>query len=208
MKITYPVAYRIVTPRMVVRCWSPKDAFLRRAALDNSDQHLRPWIPYMKNEPQTLMETANWLRMMRAAFDLDQEYRYGIFSPDETQLLGETGLYKRAGPGAREVGYWIAKEATGRGYATEAAAVMLRVAFEIGRVERVEMHCAPENVASTAIPEKLGFVHEATLARRSRDSEGDIHDLMVFTMFADQYPGAKALGVEMSAFDCIGSQIV
>jgi RimJ/RimL family protein N-acetyltransferase len=203
-----PVAYRIETARLVVRCWSPEDAFMRRLALDDSDRHLRPWIPYMKDEPQTLEETAGWLRMMRAAFDLDQEYRYGVFNPDETQLIGETGLYKRAGPGAREVGYWIAKEATGQGYATEAALVMLRIAFEISRVDRVEMHCAPDNMASSAIPRKLGLTHEATLSRRSRDSEGDVHDLMIFTMFADQYPGPESFGMDMSAFDCTGRQIL
>jgi RimJ/RimL family protein N-acetyltransferase len=204
----FPVAYRVVTGRMLIRCWSPLDAILRRAALDDSDQHLRPWIPYMKDEPQSVEETAGWLRRMRAAFDLDQEYRYGIFSPDETRLIGETGLYKRVGAGAREIGYWVARDAGGCGYATEASAAMLRVAFEIDRVDRVEIHCAPENTASTLIPKKLGFTHEATLGRRYRDSEGDIHDTMMFTMFANQYPGAGVLCPDLSAYDSIGRQIL
>ena len=49
-----PVAYRVETPRLVLRCWSPEDAPELRRALDDSDQHLRPWIPFMKDEPRNL----------------------------------------------------------------------------------------------------------------------------------------------------------
>ena len=54
--------YRIETERTLLRCWSPSDAALLRASLDRSDTHLRPWIPFMKDEPRALEETADWLR--------------------------------------------------------------------------------------------------------------------------------------------------
>ena len=59
-------AYRIETDRLLIRCWSPADAPVLRAALDESDQHLRPWIPWMKDEPKSLDETAAGLRIKRA----------------------------------------------------------------------------------------------------------------------------------------------
>lgn len=59
-------AYRIETDRLLIRCWSPADAPVLRAAIDESDQHLRPWIPWMKDEPKTLDETASGLRIKRA----------------------------------------------------------------------------------------------------------------------------------------------
>ncbi|MEE8463171.1 MAG: N-acetyltransferase, partial [Gammaproteobacteria bacterium] len=52
------IAYRIETDQLLIRCWSPADAPVLRAALDESDQHLRPWIPWMKDEPKSLDETA------------------------------------------------------------------------------------------------------------------------------------------------------
>ena len=163
-------AYRVETDRVVIRCWSPADAPLVRKALDDSDEHLRPWIPWMKDEPRTLAGTAEWLRGRRADFDLDTDYRYGVFDRDEQTLIGEIDLLRRAGKGAREIGYWINKASEGKGYATEITTAMVKVAFEIDRVDRLEIHCSPVNGASARIPEKLGFTHEATLKRRFQDS--------------------------------------
>ncbi|HSN72611.1 MAG TPA: GNAT family N-acetyltransferase, partial [Steroidobacteraceae bacterium] len=163
--------YRVETERLLIRCWEPADGPRLRAALDELDSYLRPWIPWMRHEPQSLDETVARLRGYRASFDLDRDYRYGVFDPTGTELIGETGLYPRVGPGAREIGYWTHSRHAGRGYATEAAAAMVRIAFEIDRVERIEIHCAVGNAPSAVVPRKLGFAHEATLRRRTIDSE-------------------------------------
>lgn len=201
-------AYRIETDRLLIRCWSPADAPVLRAAIDESDQHLRPWIPWMKDEPKTLDETASGLRIKRANFDLGKDFWYAVFDSDEQTLIGEIGLMTRAGPGALEVGYWINKACEGQGYATDATAAMIRVAFEIARVERIEIYCAPENEASVAIPRKMGFLHEATLARRYNDSEGGVHDMMVWTLFADACADSPAGHQGLKAFDCLGRQVL
>jgi len=200
-------AYRVVTDRLVLRCWSPEDAPVLRAALDVCDAHLRPMIPFMKDEPRSLQQTAEWLRGHRAAFDLRQMYRYAVFDHEEQRLLGENMLLARVGPGGLEIGYWTHKDAIGKGIATEATCAMIRVAFEIEKVERLEIMCAPENAASASIPERLGFTHEATLKKRAQDSEGGTRDLMVWSLFAEDYPATPAAGVAFRAFDCMGEFI-
>ena len=85
-------AYRVETDRLVLRCWSPGDAPVLRAALDACDAHLRPMIPFMKDEPRSLQQTARWLREIRAAFDLGQMFRYVVFDAKEQKLLGENML--------------------------------------------------------------------------------------------------------------------
>jgi RimJ/RimL family protein N-acetyltransferase len=197
-------AYRIETERLVLRCWSPMDAPRLRATLDANDQHLRPMIPFMKDEPKSLEQTAQWLRGLRALFDLGQNYRYAVFDKHESRLLGENMLLTRPGPGALEIGYWTDKDVLGKGFAAEATCALIRVAFEIEDVDRVEIICAPENKASAAIPAKLGFTHEATLKQRARDSEGGIRDLMVWSLFSDQYPKSVAARLACQPFDCIG----
>ncbi len=202
------IAYRIETERLLIRCWSPEDAPVLRAALDESDQHLRPWIPWMKDEPKSLNESAAWLCLKRANFDLGKDFWYAIFDSEEQTLVGEIGLMTRAGPGVFEIGYWINKSCDGKGYASEATAVMIRVAFEIAKVERIEIYCAPENEASVAIPRKMGFLHEATLARRYNDSEGGVHDTMVWTLFSDSHAGSPATRQDLRAFDCLDRQVL
>ena len=201
-------AYRIETQRLVLRCWSPLDATALRKTLDANDQHLRPMIPFMKDEPRSLEQTAQWLRGLRALFDLGQNYRYAVFDKSENQLLGENMLLTRPGPGALEVGYWTDKDAIGRGFAAEATCALIRVAFEIEKVNRVEIHCAPENTASASIPAKLGFAHECTLKQRATDSEGGLRDLMIWSLFGQEYSKSAAAGVPYRAFDCMGRLIL
>ena len=207
-KETSRVAYRVETERLVMRCWSPDDAADMRAALDESDQHLRPWIPFMKDEPRTLQQTAHWLRRIRAAFDRDENYQYVIHRKDTAALVGDVMLMRRAGKGALEVGYWITLSQGGHGFATEATEAALRVAFELDGVDRVELHCSPLNAPSRAIPAKLGFVHEATLERRFVDAEGDRHDSMIFAMFADDYAGSAVSRRPVEAYDVRGDRIL
>ena len=156
-------AYRVETDRLVLRCWSPADAPVLRAALDTCDAHLRPMIPFMKDEPRSLQQTAQWLRGHRAAFDLGRCIVMQCLTLTEQNLLGENMLLARVGPGGLEIGYWTHKDTVGKGIATEASSAMIRVAFEIEKVERVEIMCAPQNLASASIPARLGFTHEATL---------------------------------------------
>ena len=201
-------AYRVETERLVLRCWSPGDAPVLRAALDVCDAHLRPMIPFMKDEPRSLQQTALWLRGHRAAFDLGQMYRYAVFDVSEQNLLGENMLLARVGPGGLEIGYWTHKDAIGKGIATEASSAMIRVAFEIEKIKRVEILCAPENKASASIPARLGFTHEATLKKRALNSDGETCDLMVWSLFAEDYRSSPATDITFRAFDCMGEIII
>src|SRR5262249_38925656 len=99
--------YRIVTERAVVRCWEPRDAPLVKDAIDSSLDELREWMPWALNEPQTVEEKVELLRRFRGQFDLGEGFVYGIFSPDESEVVGGTGLHKRVGADAFEIGYWI-----------------------------------------------------------------------------------------------------
>jgi RimJ/RimL family protein N-acetyltransferase len=185
---------------LVIRCWNPEDAPLLKVAVDVSIDQLRPWMPWAAHHPQPLQDVVELLRRFRGNFDLGQDYTYGIFTRDERIALGGTGLHPRGGEGAREIGYWIRADQINLGYATEVAGALTRVGFEIEKLRRVGIHCAIENVRSAAIPPKLGYGHEATLRRRIRTGEG-LHDEMVWTMQAEEYPGSRAAQVAYEAYD-------
>ena len=112
-------AYRVLTPRLVIRCYNPADAALLKEAVDVSLDHLRPWMPWAARYPQPLQDMVDMLRSFRGQFDLGQDYILGIFDRDETTVLGGTGLHPRGGEGSREIGYWIRADEIGKGYATE-----------------------------------------------------------------------------------------
>ena len=197
--------YRIVTDRLVLRCWQPADAPLLKEAVDASLDHLRPWMPWAHEHPQPVEATIELLRTFRARFDLRDDFVYGIFDPEERRALGGGGLHTRLGAGALEIGYWIRADAVGRGLATETAAALTRAAFELAGVDRVEIHVDPANERSLRIPRRLGFVEEATLRRRLPPQPGgEPRDVVVFALFADGWRGSPVGGVPLSAFDALG----
>ena len=200
-------AYRIETERTVLRCWQPQDAELLLRATTESIDHLQEWLPWATGEPSTLEETIKLLRKFRAAFDLDEDYTYGIFSPDEKSVWGGTGLHKRLTGDALEIGYWIHADLINRGLATETSAALSRVALEIHRVDRVEIHCDTRNVRSAAVPRKLGYEQEATLRRRAEGIDSSPRDMMIWTLFRQAFPGTPAAHASIRALDVTGNEI-
>jgi len=165
-------------------------------------------MPWAHDEPRSLDDRIWLLRGFRGRFDLGEDFVYGIFSRDEGQTLGGSGLHTRAGEGALEIGYWIRSSAVGRGYAREATAALARVAIRVCGVDRVEIRVDPANEASLRIPRALGFAEEATLRRRLPGREGEPPgDVVVFALFADELHRTPVSSAELEAFDALGRSI-
>ncbi|MDQ3822574.1 MAG: GNAT family N-acetyltransferase [Actinomycetota bacterium] len=200
--------YRITTERLTVRCWDPRDAPLLKEAIDESLDHLRPWMAWADDEPQTLEEKVRLLRRFRGAFDLGENFVYGIFSRDESEVVGGIGLHPRAGEDAFEIGYWIRASRARQGLAGEAVAALSRAGFEVAGAERIEINVDPENTASLGVPRKLGFREEATLRRRSPRRPGEpLRDTVVFSLFGDEVDGTAVAEARFEAFDAAGARL-
>jgi RimJ/RimL family protein N-acetyltransferase len=201
--------YRIETPRLVVRCYDPKDASLLKDAVERSKDHLWPWMPWTPAEPESLEVVANRLRSFRSQFDGDTNWVYGVFVPDESRIVGGTGFHPRGGEGSIEIGYWIAVDATRRGYATELTAVLTLIAFELLGVDRVDLQIEPRNDASQGVARKLGFTYEGTLRRRlARRADKPRGDAMVFTMLREELDGAPWRDdFAYTAYDVLGRRL-
>jgi RimJ/RimL family protein N-acetyltransferase len=198
-------AYRIVTRRLVLRCWQPTDAPLFKAAIEASREHLLPWMPWAENEPTDLQAKIDLLRRFRGEFDLGQDFVYGVFNRDETQVLGGTGLHTRGAADAREIGYWIHVDYIGQGLATELSAALTKVAFEVDQVKAIEICCDAENVRSAAVPRKLGYTLDAT-HQRDRTAKG-LRTTLIWSLLAEEYPASPSADVEIAAYDAIGRKI-
>jgi RimJ/RimL family protein N-acetyltransferase len=200
-------AYRIETKRLVLRCYQPTDGPLLAESITESVEHLRPWMPWAHVEPEPLEEKIQRVKRFRGEFDLGQNYIYAIFNPEETKLVGGTGLHPRLGNEELEIGYWIHKDYVNQGLVTESTAALVKVAFEIIQVHRLEIHCDPGNTASAAIPRKLGFTHEGTLRAKTRFLE-TWSDSMIWGLLATEYPDSPSSKAEIKAFDAAGRQVL
>lgn len=201
--------YRIETERLVIRCYEPDDAPLLKECVDSSIDHLLPWMPWAKDEPQTIDEKVELLLRFRGNFDRGEDFAYGVFEPDETHQLGGTGLHTRGGENAYEIGYFLRADAIGNGYATELSAVLTRVGFEVGEAERMDIKIAPDNERSMRIPEKLGYTREGLLRRRlePRDDDGRLRDFFLFTMVREELESSPCMQYDYNAYDALGRRV-
>jgi RimJ/RimL family protein N-acetyltransferase len=201
--------YRIRTERLVLRCWEPGDAPRLKEAVDSSLEHLRPWMPWAAHEPQPLEEKVRLLRRFRAQFDLGEDFVYGIFARDESEVVGGSGLHTRVGDDAFEIGYWLRVGATGRGLATEAAAALSRVGLELCGADRIEVRVDPSNERSAAVPRGLGFREEATLRRRlPAVGAPGFRDVTIFSLFREDLPGSPVAEAAIEAYDAVGARVL
>jgi RimJ/RimL family protein N-acetyltransferase len=200
-------AYRIETERLVIRCYNPSDVQMLAHSVSENVEHLKPWMPWAHAEPEPIEAKENRLKRFRGMFDLGQDYVYGIFNPEETRLLGGTGLHTRLGESQLEIGYWIHKDHINQGLVTESTSALIKVAFEIIHVHRLEIHCDPGNFASAAIPRKLGFTHEGTLRAKTRFLDR-WSDSMIWGLLEDEYPDSPASKAGIEVFDAFGRRLL
>lgn len=171
---------RIETPRLVLRAWTPDDAAALKVAIDRSLDHLQPWMPWASDEPSTLETLTTRLTTFQADFHAGTDWVYGIFARDDRTVLGGSGLHPRVGPHALEIGYWIDATKVRQGYATEAAESLTTLALTWPAITHVEIRCDPANLASAAIPARLGYSHEETLIGNAVRPDGQPRDTMVW----------------------------
>ena len=125
-------------------------------AVETSVSELALWLPWADPMPSRSTEEET-VEAFHAAFDADQDWAYFMFEADTDELVGGIGLHPRDG-GEAEIGYWVRSDRTGRGYATAAAGALTSAAFEsLHEVQRVIVRMDQANVASAAIPGKLGY---------------------------------------------------
>jgi [ribosomal protein S5]-alanine N-acetyltransferase len=77
---------------------------------------------------------------------------------DGGAIIGDAGLHPFGGSGPDvELGYTLARDAWGKGYATEAAEALVVHAFTTLELTRVVAQVEPANAASRHVLEKLGM---------------------------------------------------
>jgi RimJ/RimL family protein N-acetyltransferase len=185
-------AARIETARLLLRPWTADDAGPLADVLAASRAELARWTPWVLEDSD--MHDALQARLERHAlsFSTGIEWRYAIIArADGAAILGGAGLHPRIGPGGIEIGYWLATAATGRGFATEAAAALTDEAFRMPAIQRIEIRCEPANDASSRVPERLGYRALAALVHEPAKPGRPAADVMVWERRRTDWLNAK-----------------
>jgi RimJ/RimL family protein N-acetyltransferase len=127
-------------------------------AVTESLDHLVPWIAWANPEAASVAAQRNRLSDPNRSWSPTSDYEYGIFAVDDGAFVGACGLHRRSGLRTLEIGYWVHVAHTGRGVGLRAAEALTDIGFSLAGTECMEIRCDAANVASAAIPRRLGYV--------------------------------------------------
>jgi RimJ/RimL family protein N-acetyltransferase len=146
------------TERLLLRRWRQDDR--EPFAALNADPSV------MEHFPATLDRAASDAFADRVAQHLD-EHGWGLWALEERttgRFLGYTGLavprFEAHFTPAVEVGWRLARDAWGNGYATEAARAAVAVGFEQLGLDEIVSFTAVGNLRSRAVMERIGMTHD------------------------------------------------
>ena len=180
--------------RIVVRPYRREDAVALWDAVQESREHLAPWLPWVQGY-RSLDDARAYVARAHARWELREDMAYGIFAREDGRLLGGTGLHDIDWSlRTFEIGYWIRRTAVGRGYVSEAVQALTRLAFEQLGANRVQIRIQPRNERSRCVAEGLGFLLEGTLRRSAPGVDGTARDMHVYALIPEDYHNLPWVG--------------
>jgi len=144
-----------------LRTLRARDAAALYSLIDGSREYLREWLPFL-DDAQGPDATHGFILEASRLADEGKGVAVGIW--DGEVLVGVIGLTEISKRNRHaEIGYWLGHEHQGRGLMTRACRAVITYCFDVVGLHRVAIYCAPGNMRSRAIPERLGFVEEGTM---------------------------------------------
>jgi RimJ/RimL family protein N-acetyltransferase len=178
------------TERLIIRAPRPGDGAEVQAAVLESINELRPWMPWAQTPP-TIEEAEISIRNAIAHFQTREDLRLNLYRKSDGLFVGGSGLHRIDWAVPRfEIGYWVRTSLQGQGYITEAVLGITDFAFNVLGAQRMEIRCDARNERSAAVARRAGYQLDACLRNNGRDVNGDLCDTLIFSKLPEKDQGA------------------
>lgn len=141
---------------------------------------IRVPFPYEKGMAE------KWIRTHKRSFDRRKSVVYAIVRRKTGKLIGAVELEIDKENEAAELGYWIGSRHWNRGYATEAAEVMLMYGFTELCLNRIHAHHFMRNPVSGKVLENIGMRREGLLRQHVKKWDR-FEDIIVYGILREEY---------------------
>jgi RimJ/RimL family protein N-acetyltransferase len=136
--------------------------------------------------PYTREDAEQYFRTMEAEIGKGKMLRLSIFVASSDEYCGSVGLHIERDHERAEMGYWIGVPYWGRGYASEAAQVVVDYGFRELGLNRIYATVFAGNTASRRVAEKAGMRYEGCM-RQHVSKWGKFLDLEVYGVLAADF---------------------
>ena len=185
--ILHELPEEILGDRVLLRPYRAGDGEALWNAIQESREHLTPWMPWV-GEHRTVDDSEAFARRMQAHWILREALVVAIWERESAEYLGSSGLHPIDWEvPSFEVGYWLRESRQGHGYVTEAARQLCALAFETLGANRLFLRCDERNERSAAVAHRLGFTLEGVRRRDARTPSGELRNTLVFSMLPEEF---------------------
>ncbi|HEY9766459.1 MAG TPA: GNAT family protein [Chroococcales cyanobacterium] len=157
--------------------------------IESNREYLKRWVR-SPAKVRSIEEARSRIQTSLRLFAESGGFHAGLFF--RGRLVGEMS-FTLIQPEWATLGYWLGRDFQGRGLVTRACEALLNHAFEELGLDRMEIHCAAENVKSRAIPERLGFEIEGVI-RDAHWLEDHFADQVTYSLSARKWRKRKNEG--------------
>ena len=172
-----------IDKELELRSFEERDAREIFEAVKANYEHLRPFLHWVTPE-YSLDHAKEFIERTQKSLAEKTNQTFGMFFGDK--LIGAIGFVIFNWSSRRtEIGYWIDKGFEGQGIITGCCQHLVDYAFDTLEMNRIEIHCATENIRSRAVPERLGFKLEGIL-RQSEWRHTRFYDMAIYAMLAEE----------------------
>ncbi|MFK4824166.1 GNAT family N-acetyltransferase [Paenochrobactrum sp. BZR 588] len=132
---------------------------------EKSRAFLTPWEPTWAQDALEKSAFRQRIRYYQEEINKGTTYPFFLFRNEDQRLVGGISLNNiRRGVGQNAmIGYWSGAPYAGKGYMSEALALVIPFAFQHLGLHRLEAACIPHNIRSISLLEKAGFQKEGHL---------------------------------------------
>jgi len=196
MRSRTPPELELVGARVLLRPLRADDWERWRDVRQRSRGWLEAWEPRPEPGSADPVSDREAFRSRCGAWDrqrhFDAAYGFGLFLHDG-RFAGEVSLGSvTRGPfQSAFIGYWIDEALAGNGYVPEGVVLLLRYAFEVLNLHRLEAAIVPRNGPSRRVVEKLGLRDEGT-SLRFLQIQGVYEDHIRYAITADEWLARRA----------------
>lgn len=139
-----------------IRPFKTDDAAELQTAVLESAGHLGPWLDWA-TPLYSLTNARDWVVESRTLWARESTYRWLITDEQSRRILGSFEIDRPVlGGGVGRMGYWIRRQALGKGICTRASRAALGHVFHRGLFEQVDLYIDPANAPSLVVAQKLG----------------------------------------------------
>ncbi len=180
------ITMELNTPRLLLREFVSAD-WPAVLAYQRDPRYLRyyDWADRTPDDVQRFVQ----MFLNQQAEQPRRKFQLAVILKASGQLVGNCGI-RQTGARAYEadIGYELAPDHWGRGYATEAARAIMQFGFAELRVHRIWAWCIADNTASARVLEKLGLKLEGRL-REKEYFKGRWWDTLVYGILENEWHG-------------------